>query len=187
MKPILFSFNNIDIFTYPLLVGMAWGVAYNISLKLIYKRNQLLIKQFRLLFLGIFLFSWMGAKIFFLYFSKINNYQLYLTDTNFWLGGGFVFYGGLVFSIIFLYLYKIFFKEKGFQDFYLLIPGLCFGHAIGRLGCFLAGCCFGHLFQSENFLNSFIGQKHPVQIYESLFLFILGISSLKLIKANKEN
>ena len=24
-----------------------------------------------------------------------------------------------------------------------LLPGLCLGHAVGRIGCFLAGCCFG--------------------------------------------
>jgi len=60
-------------------------------------------------------------------------------------------------------------------------PGLALGHAIGRIGCFLAGCCYGdrcdlpwavHFHDAE--ANRLTGVPldeglHPTQIYESVF------------------
>jgi len=40
----------------------------------------------------------------------------------------------------------------------LLIPPLTVAHALGRIGCFLNGCCYGK-------------NGHPTQLYEMLALF----------------
>lgn len=57
--------------------------------------------------------------------------------------GGFVFYGGLIGGVIGLWIYckqfKIHFTT--FADFYAVV--LPFGHAFGRIGCLISGCCCG--------------------------------------------
>jgi phosphatidylglycerol:prolipoprotein diacylglycerol transferase len=58
--------------------------------------------------------------------------------------GGFVFYGGFVGALlgsIFVF-FKNKIKQRG-QWLDLFAPVLEFGYAIGRLGCFFGGCCFG--------------------------------------------
>lgn len=56
---------------------------------------------------------------------------------------GFVFYGGLVFGAAAFFLYA---RRRGLdlpRAADLAAPALALGHAFGRVGCFLAGCCHG--------------------------------------------
>jgi phosphatidylglycerol:prolipoprotein diacylglycerol transferase len=59
------------------------------------------------------------------------------------LGGGFVFYGGLIGAALAVWLFcrarKIPFLRLG--D--IIVPTVALGQAFGRLGCFAAGCCWG--------------------------------------------
>ena len=60
-----------------------------------------------------------------------------------YLLGGYVYYGGLIGAILFLYMYCRLYKVDfiAFVDlFSVFIP---FVHGIGRIACFLAGCCYG--------------------------------------------
>ena len=57
--------------------------------------------------------------------------------------GGLVFYGGLLAAAAVLVAFA---RREGWNPWTIgdvLAPGLALGHAIGRLGCFAAGCCFG--------------------------------------------
>ena len=57
--------------------------------------------------------------------------------------GGLVFYGGLIACIPAAYYYT---RRHGFPFFKiadLFMPAVALGHAFGRIGCFLAGCCYG--------------------------------------------
>lgn len=60
----------------------------------------------------------------------------------FW-NGGFVFFGGLIFCVVAGYAYarirKISFPR--WADFFA--PLLSLGHALGRVGCLMSGCCYG--------------------------------------------
>jgi phosphatidylglycerol:prolipoprotein diacylglycerol transferase len=59
-------------------------------------------------------------------------------------------------------------------------PGLAIGHAIGRIGCFAAGCCYGthcdqpwavvfkNQFAHEMFQTPIYVPLHPTQLYEAL-------------------
>jgi phosphatidylglycerol:prolipoprotein diacylglycerol transferase len=57
--------------------------------------------------------------------------------------GGLVFYGGLIActALAWIYLKKHALPFWKVAD--LFMPGVALGHAIGRVGCFLAGCCHG--------------------------------------------
>lgn len=61
---------------------------------------------------------------------------------RFW-EGGFVFYGGAIATMTVLLLFC---RREGWSFWRigdLAAPALALGHALGRLGCFFAGCCFG--------------------------------------------
>ncbi len=60
-----------------------------------------------------------------------------------WQGGDLVFYGGVIGCLIFLAAYT---RRSGLgfaRTLDFLIPSVALGHAVGRVGCFLAGCCYG--------------------------------------------
>lgn len=67
----------------------------------------------------------------------------------------------------------------------VLSPGVALGHAVGRLGCFAAGCCWGaetHLPWAVTFRNPESHDRfgtplnvplHPTQLYESFAEFVI--------------
>ena len=85
-------------------------------------------------------------------------------------------------------------------------PVIALVHSLGRIACFLGGCCFGivsdlpwavlypsdspayleHLSQGKILSgNNYSLPVHPVQLYESIFCFILFIILLRLINKKK--
>lgn len=175
MLPILYQNSEFILYSYPLLMGVGWGVAYQIYFSLLDPN----ISKFRaqIVFWGIFLFAWLGAKIFF-YINSLGKSDL-LNNMNFWIGGGFVFYGGLISAILFLMIFKLVNRSFGSDDLKPMLPALVFGHALGRIGCLLAGCCYGkptEMFWGIHLHNQF---RHPTQLIEALGLFVLGIVLLK--------
>jgi len=76
---------------------------------------------------------------------------------------GFVFFGGLagaaVAGAIFAAARRLDFV-RGADYFAVALP---IGHAIGRVGCFFAGCCYGRA-------------GHPVQLYEAFGLVLIALA-----------
>lgn len=169
-----FKLADMLIYTYPLMMGIAWGVSFNIFKGLLAKYNSS-FKKANLYFWGVFIASWVGAKIFFILTTKSISPDQYALSTNFWLGGGFVFYGGLIFGLLFSIIFVLITKQK-IQDLNILVLPLMIGHGLGRIGCFLAGCCFG---KEWNFL---FFERYPVQLIEAFSLFVLSFYSLRLIQ-----
>lgn len=57
-----------------------------------------------------------------------------------------------------------------------IVPGVIVGIAIGRIGCFLRGCCYGvhtELPWGVDFGDGVL--RHPTQIYEIIFLIFMLI------------
>ncbi|PIS47650.1 MAG: prolipoprotein diacylglyceryl transferase [Elusimicrobia bacterium CG08_land_8_20_14_0_20_51_18] len=104
---------------------------------------------------------------------------------------GFVFYGGFLSALAAALVFSRMKKISFFKMADLFSPALALAHALGRLGCFAAGCChgtptngpFGVVFSSpfcqvkSEYLNLPI---HPAQLYESFgnFFIFLVLSSL---------
>ena len=57
--------------------------------------------------------------------------------------GGFVFFGGFYGAVIAIFLYSRFAHFSLEKIINAILPALPIGHAIGRLGCFSVGCCYG--------------------------------------------
>ena len=83
-----------------------------------------------------------GSKLLFIAVSWETIMELKLSLVSV-LKGGFVFYGGLIGGGIGLIIYCAQFKLPfgKFGDLY--VAALPLGHAVGRIGCFFAGCCYG--------------------------------------------
>lgn len=169
MLPILFQNHDLIIYSYPLLMGIGWGVGYQVFLARSEDSHRLSL----LVFWGIFFLSWIGAKLLFLLTAPQIDQSSLVQNVNFWTGGGFVFYGGLLSAGLFLLtLHTI--KPLKPETLWGLVPALSIGHAIGRIGCFLAGCCFGKETQLIWGIHLHGADRHPTQLIESLGLFFIS-------------
>lgn len=59
------------------------------------------------------------------------------------LGGGIVFYGALIGSILGAWIGSKIAKDDIRNYLDIVVPVIPLGHAIGRVGCLCAGCCYG--------------------------------------------
>ncbi len=181
MRPILFKIFGSPVYSYPLMMGMGWGVGYNVA-RSYWERDKLPVASLNRFFALNFLMAWIGAKVFFLIFSAPNRGLEYSKEINFWLGGGFVFYGGLVFCLVTSFGFLYFDKSITAKSLGLLTPAVCLGHAVGRIGCFLAGCCYGNQCDLP-FVAAITGHpRHPVQLYEAMGLFALYFLLRKVLE-----
>lgn len=109
--------------------------------------------------------------------------------------GGLVFYGGFIAAILAIIFYCRKRKISFLGTLDVIAPSLALGHAFGRIGCFLNGCCFGKPcnlpwaveFPPGSFpFNRYPFQKiHPVQLYESAFNFMLCVALCVFLRKNK--
>lgn len=119
--------------------------------------------------------------------------QIYINNPlrvfRFW-EGGFVYYGGMITAIIFGSLFlKI--KKLPFGIWFdFSAPILAMTYAIGRIGCFLAGCCYGRycsLPWAVTFprgVDAPAGMPiHPTQLYAAFGEFLILLFLLYLEKA----
>ena len=98
------------------------------------------------------------------------------------------FFGGLLGFLLSYFLMR---KTARFSMAQVLrVVPVCIplGHAIGRIGCFLAGCCHGVETTSwigVDFPNDGLGKVIPTQLIESIFLFILFTALLLVLLLTK--
>jgi phosphatidylglycerol:prolipoprotein diacylglycerol transferase len=175
MLPILYQSPNIVIYSYPLLMGLGWGVAYQFFMASLPRAFPRIFSQ--LIFCGLFLSSWVGSKFLFL-LTRPEGKKL-AEDLSFWTGGGFVFYGGLIFGGMFLYLVKILKPQQFPVLSSALLPALPIGHAIGRVGCYLAGCCYGEVTTAFWAIYQHGENRHPTQLMEAFGLGLIGYFLMK--------
>lgn len=133
-----------------------------------------------------------GAKLLFLIVScrELITRQIPLEAA---IKGGFVFYGGLIGGVIGLWLYVREFHLSPSDFFNLYAVCLPLGHACGRVGCFLGGCCYGipydgplHYVYKESAGNTPLGVPLlPIQLIEAGLLLIVFIVLLFLFCKKK--
>ncbi len=184
MHPILFQSASITIYTYGVLV------AAGVILGLWYARRQAPragLDPEKTWNMGIYavLIALLVAKLW-LVFSSWDYYVAHPRDifslATFQSGG--TFYGGVIGAILTIVLYSIVQKMPLISVLDTYAAALPLGHAIGRLGCFFAGCCYGKpttLPWGVEFKNLAAAQiagtpldihLHPTQLYEAGAEFI---------------
>jgi len=90
---------------------------------------------------------------------------------------GLVFYGGLTAGAGFTYLIARLLKLDTEEYARAIVPALPLGHAFGRIGCFLSGCCYGVYIDA-------IGFSLPVQLIEAVCLAVMSAVLVRLSRRN---
>ena len=181
MHPILFEIGGITVYSYGFMIaiGAVAGVAYMaIQGK---KEVGLTFDQANTLFLFIFLAAFIGGKVFLLFEEP----SVYADQPKKLLTGrGFVFYGSFLFAVpTMIWFFR---KHKLHPQKMLDIMAIttCLVHMFGRIGCYLAGCCYGK--PTDSFFGVVFDDPlcmadpkgiplHPTQLYEASFILLLMI------------
>lgn len=130
------------------------------------------------LFFYVVLAAIVGSRVLYVFASVPEWWRDPLVFIRFW-EGGLVFYGGLIGAVLTSIWYTRKHKIPFFKVADVFTPGIAIGHAIGRLGCIAAGCCFGReaplkfpftfVFPDGPYALAPIGiPLYPVQLFEAM-------------------
>lgn len=115
----------------------------------------------------------------------------YISKLNFTFlkNSGLVFYGGLVGGILSALICSKLLDIKFEYLEQCIVPYIPLGHAIGRIGCFFAGCCYGveysGIFAVTSIFDPLTGTHFPIQLIEALLNLIMTIVLLLYTKKQR--
>lgn len=175
MHPIIAKIGPLYIYSYGLMVALGFAIAITLSYR---EAARFHIDKDRIIDFGIvvLLGGLIGARLFYV-LMNLGYYIANPKDIINLTKGGLVWYGGFLVGI----LVGIVFVKRNNINFWdgadLLAPFIALAQSMGRIGCFLNGCCYGMpapkgyilgvTFPCESVL------RHPTQVYESVILLIL--------------
>ncbi|MBI3208359.1 MAG: prolipoprotein diacylglyceryl transferase [Candidatus Solibacter usitatus] len=185
MFPKVFSIGSFFLPTYGVLVTLGFLAGLSVVGKLAKRRGmdaQLVMD------LGIYvaLAGLAGAKLLMILYD----FDTYLKKPSeifslATLQAGGVFHGGLIAALLVAVWYLRSRKLPFLPVADVFAPGIALGHAIGRLGCFAAGCCWGDFCErpwAVRFTDPEAGRLvgvplgvplHPTQLYEAAAEFAI--------------
>lgn len=177
MHPVLFELRGFPVHTY----GVLLAAAYLLGLELgVMRARRFGIEPSRAMDLGIAIIiaALVGAKAMLL----IVDYRKFVNDPRellTLLRSGGVFYGGLLVAVPVAIWYVRRHALPTWTIGDLMAPGIALAHAVGRIGCLMAGCCFGRpttLPWAIRFDSAYAADNvgvplglglHPTQLYEA--------------------
>jgi phosphatidylglycerol---prolipoprotein diacylglyceryl transferase len=186
MFPKLFDLGPFSIYAYGVLLAAAYLGGLQFSLV---RARQRGLDPARVMDLGIYIIisALVGAKLL-LVIVDADHFLDNPRDILSLARSGGVFYGGLILAVLVGYWYMWKHQMPTWRIADVIAPGIAFGHVVGRLGCFLAGCCYGHETDvpwAVTFTNPLAQENvgtplgiplHPTQLYEAgAELVILGL------------
>lgn len=173
----LFNIGPVTIHGYGLMIAIGILCALFVGAKRA-KNMRLSVDIVSGLVLAVIIFGFLGAKLLYCIVeikSIISSPILILS------GGGFVVYGGIIGGILAAMVYCKMKKVSFLQYFDLLVPSVAIAQGFGRIGCFLAGCCYGRETDSPIgiiFLNSDYAPNGvkllPTQLFSSAGDFLIA-------------
>ena len=177
MHPIFLKLGPLTFYSYGLMLAAAYLVSTSLAVRYA-RRSGAKIQSDE--FMNLFFFSLIGGVLGarFLYISThwdyyaVNPHQILRLDH-----GGLIWYGGFLAGFLVSVTYLKFKKLSFLETVDLASPYLALAYAIGRIGCFLNGCCFGkptHSLFGMYFPNRLM-PIHPTQIYSSIGGFLIFV------------
>lgn len=195
MKSILFELGPIRVHGYGLMIAIGVVLAFIVAERRAPKKG---LNEDFVWSLGVrcAIGGFLGAKLLYVIteWKSLFSGRLTFHDILY----GFVVYGGIIGGILAGYLYCRFKKENFLKYFDLIMPSIALAQGFGRIGCFLAGCCYGRetdAWYGMEFNNSvyhnMIGVKViPTQLVMSVanfvHFFLLIVIAKKAFKAGKD-
>ena len=141
MYPELFKLGPVTVYTYGVLLAAAYLLGLRLAMSRAKSRG---LDPNRTLDLGIAIIisALVGAKLLLLLvdFDRFRQNPAELFSI---VRSGGVFYGGLIAAVSVAFWYMWRHKMPLWTTCDVFAPGIALGHAVGRLGCLMAGCCYG--------------------------------------------
>ena len=188
MKNELFSIGPITIYGYGLMIAIGVLAAY---FSATYRSKKYALDPDKVFYVTVWavIGGFGGAKLLYL----ITQLPAILKDPSLLKDArnGFVVYGGIIGGILVGWLYCRIKKLKFLEYFDLMMPSIALAQGFGRIGCFLAGCCYGKETSGPlavTFTNSDFAPNNvaliPTQIYSGFldfthFLLLLYVAKHK--------
>ncbi|MBR6452076.1 MAG: prolipoprotein diacylglyceryl transferase [Lachnospiraceae bacterium] len=135
----LFSIGRFTVHGYGLMIGLGFLAAVLLG-NYRAKIRGLSPDHFTNIAIFVLLFGFMGGKLMFI----IAEYRDFFENPLGALGSeGFVVYGGIITGLLTIFLYCKIKKISVATYMDLFAPSVALNQGLGRIGCFLAGCCYG--------------------------------------------
>ncbi|MBQ8970232.1 MAG: prolipoprotein diacylglyceryl transferase [Lachnospiraceae bacterium] len=175
----LFTIGSFTIHGYGLMIGIGFMVAVLVGSWRCDHQLKLSGDDFSTLAILVLVFCFVGGKILFTIVEFKSFLQNPLSVIS---SSGFVVYGGIFSGVLTIYLFcKI--KKVSFLSYLdAIVPSVALNQGFGRLGCFMAGCCYGRETTShfsvvfpENSLAPAGVHLIPTQLYSAAFDLLLGV------------
>lgn len=174
MKPILLALGPITIYAWGFFFSLGFVIALFVALRLARRRGLNEDRIFDMILILV-VSGLLGARV----LHVLLNLSLYagagaLQYIAFW-DGGLSWYGGFIAAVLAGWLYTRFAGLNFMAAADVIAPPLSLAYAIVRIGCFFAGCCYGH----ETALPigvtfpGLVGPRHPTQLYSSVIGFAI--------------
>ena len=140
MKNDLFTIGSITIHGYGLMIGIGIIAAYYLAEYRANKRGMDVDMILSIAICGV-VCGILGAKL--LYYVTIFDEILANPKKLLDISDGFVVYGGIIGGVLGGYVLSRIKHISFFQYADLVMPSVALAQGFGRIGCFLAGCCYG--------------------------------------------
>ena len=139
MKTDLFKIGGLTVHGYGFMIALGFILAMILGE---YRAKKLGLKDESVIDIAIIagLTGFAGAKLLFI----IVEFDSFIKNPKEVLGSsGFVVYGGLIAGFLSPLIYTRIKKLSFLPYIDCAVPGVAFAQGCGRIGCFLAGCCYG--------------------------------------------
>ncbi|MGE5309090.1 MAG: prolipoprotein diacylglyceryl transferase, partial [Deltaproteobacteria bacterium] len=141
MHRLICRLGPVNLYSYGLMLALAFGIGTYIAAFRAQKRgiHRNVIYD---LVLWILVSSLAGARLFFVALN-LGYFRDHPSEILMVWEGGLVLYGGIIFGFAAAVWYLRRVKVPVWKAADIIAPSLALGVAIGRIGCFLNGCCYG--------------------------------------------
>lgn len=135
----LFSIGPVTIHSYGLCMAIGLIAALLLAT---YRAKKLGLSEdmcYGIMFCGA-ICGWGGAKLMYIIVEWDSFIQ---SPKDFWSTSGFVVFGGITGGFLSVLIYCLVKKQNVLTYLDLCVPSVALAQAFGRIGCFMAGCCYG--------------------------------------------
>jgi len=176
MHPVIFEIGSFELRSYGLFVALAFFTGFFLLYKEA-KRKNFYPDKILDLELCILIFGVIGARLLHV-LVNFSYYCTHVTEIFMIWRGGLAIYGGLIAGMAASSIFIVRKKMPFLRTADFIIPYIALGQSVGRIGCFINGCCFGktvsHSIPGVIFPGETVA-RHPTQLYASLALLLIFV------------